>query len=140
MLQMLFCFEAPEKFHGLMFQTTQHHHHSSQHLLPPLIKDSTVHFTVTLRLIFSVLLLSVISEPCTLFFNMLVFCTFLHSVVIIISEQSHLLHIIYILHHMHTRAVTVYSMLIFILIVFIIFSFHCYFFLLLIFPSVLCYL
>ena len=38
---------STSKHLGVSNQTTQHHHHSSQHLLSPLIKDSTIHFTVT---------------------------------------------------------------------------------------------
>ena len=34
-------------FHTISDQTTQHHHHSSQNLLSPMIKDSTIHYTVT---------------------------------------------------------------------------------------------
>ena len=36
-----------ELFHTISDKTIQHRHHSSQHLFSPLIKDSTIHFSVT---------------------------------------------------------------------------------------------
>ena len=72
--------------------------------LSPLIKDSTIHFSVTQG----------VTDPrnpvhCTvLLFNISVTCTF---------AQSHFTFIIYCTGHVHTRTVTVYSMLIFLLIV-----------------------
>ena len=80
-------------------QTTQHQHHSSQHLLFPLIKDSTTD-TVTKTVL------------------VVIYClrnsTF---------AQAHLLSCT---SYVHTRTVTVYSMFIFVLIVLLFFYSNCY--------------
>ena len=50
-----------ELFDTISNQTIKHLHHSSQHLLPPLMKDSTIHFTVMKTDWFLFLVLFIIS-------------------------------------------------------------------------------
>ena len=48
-------------FHAISDRTIKHLHHSSQHLPPPLIKDTTIHFTATKTDCFLFLLSFIIS-------------------------------------------------------------------------------